>query len=101
MTKIRFNPMAISDMQEIKEYISQDNPEAAIRITNNIFEKIQSLAEFPKMGAALDKKIGISTKYRYLVCDKYIAFYILEDDFVSIMRILHGKRDCLSLLDLQ
>ena len=92
--------MAISDMQEIKEYISQDNPEAAIRITNKIFEKIQSLADFPKMGVALAKKIGISTRYRYLVCDKYIIFYIIEDNFVSIMRILYGKRDYLSLLDL-
>lgn len=100
MMKIRFNPIAISDMQEIKEYISQDNPEAAIKVINSLFDKAQSLIDFPKMGAALSKKIGINTKYRYLICNQYIIFYIFEDDVVSIMRILHGKRDYLSLLDL-
>lgn len=100
MIKLRYNPIAISDLEEIKEYITQDNEEAAIRIVKELLEKTETLINFPKMGPSLSKKIGIKNKYRYLVCNQYIIFYIFEDQTISIMRILHAKRDYLKLLNL-
>jgi addiction module RelE/StbE family toxin len=100
MIELRYNPIAISDLEEIKEYISQDNEEAAIRITKELIEKTEPLINFPEMGISLSKKIGIKNRYRYLVCKQYVIFYIFEDQTVNIMRILHAKRDYLKLLDL-
>ena len=101
MINIKFNPIAISDMNEIKEYIGQDSPEAANRVINNIFDKIESLSNFPNLGLSLSEKIGITTRYKYLICDKYIVFYLFENEVISIMRVIHGKRDYLKLLDLE
>jgi toxin ParE1/3/4 len=100
MIKTRFNPIAISDMKEIKKYIEQDSPESAIKTINNILEKIESLSSFPNLGLNLSKKVNINTKYKYLICNKYIIFYLFENDTISIMRVIHGKRDYLKLLDI-
>jgi plasmid stabilization system protein ParE len=96
--KIRFNPIASTDLQEIKEYLMEDNPGAAGRIIQNIVAKIETLAYFPEMGPPLTSRIRQKSKYRYLVCGQYLAFYIYEDGIVSIQRILHCKRNFEALL---
>lgn len=96
--KIRINPVASTDLQEIKEYISEDSAEAAAKILKDIIEKIESLADFPEMGIMLMYKISLKSKYRYIICGQYLIFYIYENNIVSIQRVLHGKRDYMSLL---
>ena len=96
--KIRINPIAITDVEEIKAYIAQDNPAAADRMGAAILSRVEKLADFPRMGASLGPKIGIKTDYRFLGCGRYLIFYKIEGEFISIYRILHGMRDYLSIL---
>jgi addiction module RelE/StbE family toxin len=98
-TKIRINPVATDDLQEIKIYISEENIDTATKIIKDIVAKIESLSEFPEMGTMLMYKIRLKSKYRYILCGQYLIFYIYEDNIVSIQRILHGKRDYLKLLN--
>lgn len=99
--KIRINPVATADLQEIKSYIAEDNIDAATKVVKEIIEKIESLAEFPEIGTMLMYKIRLKSRYRYVICGQYLIFYIYEDDIVSIQRILHGKRDYMKLLQEQ
>ncbi len=96
--KIRINPVATADLQEIKNFIAEDNINAATKAVKEIIEKIESLVEFPEIGTMLMYKIRLKSKYRYIICGQYLIFYIYEDDIVSIQRILQGKRDYMSLL---
>ncbi|HBQ25189.1 MAG TPA: type II toxin-antitoxin system mRNA interferase toxin, RelE/StbE family [Syntrophomonas sp.] len=96
--KIRFNPVASTDLQEIREYLMEDNPGVAVRIIQNIVVKIEALADFPEMGSSLASRIRQKSKYRYLVCGQYLAFYIYEDGIVYVQRILHCKRNFEALL---
>lgn len=96
--KIRINPLAIADVQEIKAYISEDNPATAERIGNDIYSKVEKLAEFPQIGVSLGSRINIKTDYRFLVCGMYLIFYKIEGEFVSVYRVLNGLRDYLSIL---
>ena len=96
--KIRINPMATEDLKEIKKYISEDNAEMAIIVVTDLIGKIESLVRFPEVGTMLMYKIGLLSRYRYVLCRQYLIFYLYEDDTVSIQRILHGKRDYLALL---
>lgn len=96
--KIRINPVAIADVQEIKAYIDEDNPGAAAKMLNAIYSRIEKLADFPEMGASLSNKINIKTDYRFLVCGTYLIFYKIEGEFVSVYRVLNGMRDYLSIL---
>ncbi|MDA8226384.1 MAG: type II toxin-antitoxin system RelE/ParE family toxin [Desulfitobacterium hafniense] len=96
--KIRINPVAISDVKEIIAYISEENPAAAERMGNDIYSKVEKLAEFPQMGVSLSSRINIKTDYRFLVCGMYLIFYKIEGEFVSVYRVLNGTRDYLSIL---
>ena len=95
--KIRINPVAIADVQEIKDYI-EDNPAAAEIMGNDIYSRVEKLAHFPQMGVSLSSRINIKTDYRFLVCGMYLIFYKIEGEFVSVYRVLNGMRDYLSIL---
>lgn len=99
--KIKINPLVTEDLKGIKNYISEDNLDVAIKTVKEIIEKIDSLAQFPEMGKLLTYKIKLKSKYRYIICNKYLIFYIFEKDTVYIQRILHGKMDYMSLLNEQ
>jgi plasmid stabilization system protein ParE len=66
--KIRINPVATSDLQEIKSYIAEDNMDAATKVVKEIIEKIERLAEFPDIGTMLMYKIRLKSKYRFVIC---------------------------------
>lgn len=100
MLKIRINPLAYQDLQEIQSYIAMelDNPEAAKKTLLKIVECYERLGEFPKLGAPLSSKLEIQTDYRYLIAEGYIVFYKLEREYISVYRILNAKRDYLKVL---
>lgn len=100
MTKIEFSSEAINDLQEIKEYISEDlsNEKAAINTITKIMKNIRVLADFPESGPSLSSIIDFPTKYRFLVCGNYNAFYRVEDNTVYIIRVLYCRRNFMQIL---
>ncbi|PKM51786.1 MAG: type II toxin-antitoxin system mRNA interferase toxin, RelE/StbE family [Firmicutes bacterium HGW-Firmicutes-7] len=100
--QIKINPIATSDLQEIKSYIAEENANAAIKTVKEIVDSIERLSQFPESGSMLMYKIKIKSKYRYVICGNYLVFYFYENGIVYIQRVLHGKRDYMVLLgDLQ
>ena len=96
--RIRLNPLVENDLAEIKDYISVDSEAAAIIVTDEILTRIESLADFPKQGSPLAPRIGQHSHYRYLLCEQYLLFYTYENGIVSVQRVLHARRDYLSIL---
>ena len=52
----------------------------------------------PYMGPSLSAKVPFDTDFRFLISGNYLVFYKVEDDFVSIYRILYGKRDYVKII---
>ena len=50
MAKIRWTEEAVSWLQEINDYLSQSNPPAAQRVVDGIYNKVQILKKYPKIG---------------------------------------------------
>lgn len=100
MIEIRFSPEALQDLQEIKGYITDDlqNETAAENTVRTIMDRIQQLIDFPDMGALLSTVAQTRSDYRYLVCGNYTAFYRHEEETVSIIRVLYGRRDYMRVL---
>ena len=100
MTAIKYSEAAALDIEGIGDYISdeQHRPGAALKMVESILDAIDKLADFPHLGAPLTARVGVDTDYRYLVCNNYLVFYRLLDDKVFIDRVLHGKRDYVSIL---
>lgn len=88
MVKLEWLELARADLLAIVDYISDDNPDAAQRVKNDIEEKAKKLPDFPKMG-----RLGQVEGTRELVVwTNYIIVY-QEDVFaVRILRVLHAAQ---------
>jgi len=100
VASIRYSPDAISDLDQISDYIEQElsSPIAAINTIDKIQNTIDNLSAFPLMGPLLSSIADLDTDYRFLVCGLYIAFYRTDEKHVFIDRIIYGKRDYIAVL---
>lgn len=97
---LQYSALAISDLDEIWDYFADecDSIEAAELTVNTILGSAEKLKEFPEMGTSLNKIIPIESNYRFLVSGHYLIFYRIEDSNVYIDRILHFRRNYISIL---
>jgi len=87
--KIRWLHLALSDLDELMDYIAQDNPEAATKVAGEIWETTRMLSNHPAMG-----KPGRVPGTREMVVTgtSYIVPYRVVANEVQILRVLHGAR---------
>ena len=69
------------------------NLDYANKLLKIIVTKINQLNEFPYIGPLLSIKIKVKTNYRYLICNKYIIFYKVDNKQIFVVRILHSRMD--------
>ncbi len=98
--KIRVTPTALNDLKEIKSYIENDlsNPTAANNVIKRIIDDYSRLENSPHMGPSLSTKVPFDTDYRFIVSGNYLIFYKVDNEYVSIYRILYGRRDYLKFI---
>ena len=89
---IHYLSVAEKDITEIIDYISKDNPNAAIWLIDKIDERIKELSDFPEIGKTPHDERLKQLGYRILIIDNYLVFYIIKKQEIEIRRILHGKR---------
>ena len=98
--KVIYYPIAMDDVSNILDYISKDNPPVAIELIDKIDNSIQSLSEFPYRGIIPRDFHLKSKKYRMLIIDSFIVFYIVNESLtvIEIMRVLSSKQNYSALL---
>ncbi len=81
--------MAIKDRNRIFDYLEDFNLHAAATLDQCIAGQVERLADFPRLGRA-----GRMSETRELVITgtAYIATYVVLDDAVLVLRILHSSR---------
>lgn len=94
MPKLEFSPMALEDLQRIRNYIVTNWGEnVANKILKKLTSDIRRLEEHPLLGVDLGKIIDVPTDYRYLFTEKNYVFYHLEFDKVRVVRVLNEQQD--------
>ena len=98
--RLRYTPRAIANLTDIRNFIRDEykNPKAAKRILDSILAQCANLKRFPQSGTALSARFDVDTDLRYLVCEGYLIFYRIEEEYVSIGAVFHGKTDYLHVL---
>jgi plasmid stabilization system protein ParE len=84
------------DLNEIWEYISQDNINAADRWIGKLFDAFEALARSPGMGHKRDDL----TAYPVLFwpVGAYLILYRVQKEFIEIVAVTQGARDIPSFL---
>ena len=86
--KLKWTRLAAADRREIREYITRDNPAAALNLDKMFGHKAATLLDQPGMG-----RPGRIAGTRELVAHpNYILVYDVADDQVRILRVLHAAR---------
>lgn len=84
------SPKAGQDLEAIGDYIAQDNPEAALQFVLNLRKQCQRIAKYP---LAYREKPELGKGIRIAPVGRYLVFFKLSENEVTIVRILHGARD--------
>lgn len=81
--------MAVDDLEQIADYIAQDNPSAANRMVARLWASVKILASHPETG-----RPGRVYGTRELVVSQtpFIIPYRIVNSEIQILRILHGAR---------
>jgi toxin ParE1/3/4 len=89
--RLRFTPAAIASLNEISDYIHERNPAAAKRVRDSIYESLQNLILFPRVGRR-QRTPGV----RKLVTRKYtyLVYYTIDqaNDEIVILSVKHPAR---------
>lgn len=81
---------AEADLQQIWEFIADDNVDSADRLIEQIHAKAQMLAESPGVGRRREDLLPFLRSYPL---GNYVIFYRIVDDGIDVIRILHGARN--------
>ena len=99
--RIEYKRAALLDLQQAQDYIANTlkNRPAAQKLVSLVLHNISLLAENPRMGTALNSRFDVNSDLRFIVVAKQLVFYqIVDDALISIVRILDGRRDYLTVL---
>lgn len=99
--KIAYKSLALRDLEEKRAYLTDTlkNPAAAQKLMTAILQAVSLLVDAPRMGTPLRSKLEVDTDLRYLVVSKQLVFYrIVDDEHISVIRILDGRQDYMTVL---
>lgn len=90
MARIIWTEPALNELDEIADYISLDNPEAAKKLVRSAFTRIDHLASHPKSGKLIEEIEG--SVYREVVLSPCRIFYRQEGEIVFIVHIIREEQ---------
>ena len=93
--KIQMTRQARIDMHEIFEYIALvlKVPQHALRQVGRIETQIQKLNHFPERFKIYEREPWQSRGLHQMAVDNFVVFYFVEDENVTIIRIMYEGRD--------
>jgi toxin ParE1/3/4 len=90
MSSYSFAEQAIRDLDEICDYVDQNDAKAASQLFDAIRQKCKLVAGFPSMGKSYE---SLSRGLRGFAVDDYIIFYYQSEEGINIARVISGYRD--------
>ena len=91
MAEVIWTESALSDLNDIAEYIALENVVAAKQFVQSIFFKVERLETFPESGRVPPELEHLS--YREVVSSPCRIFYKQEKDQVFILYVMREERD--------
>jgi len=95
---LRFTDEFFTDIDNIYNYISQDNEVAARKVIKTIFNKVHALLNFPNRGIKAEYKHKDLKDVYYLVVYSYLVFFRIENNNIIVFNVIHSARDYIKII---
>ena len=86
--RIKWRAAARESLLEIVDYISDDNPQAAVALMDEIDEKVVRLLQNP----AIHRQGRVAGTRELVVRPNYIVVYMCSDENIVIIQVLHAAQ---------
>lgn len=90
MAEVIWAESALNDLDAIADYIALDDPDAARRLVQKIFEHVDHLESHPKLGSKPQELKG--WRYRQIVEPPCRIFYREDSGRVLILHVMRSER---------
>lgn len=87
--KVEWSPLALDRVSDIARYIAKDNPDAAERWVNELFDAVERLVDFPHSGRIVPE-VGVR-RIREVIFGAYRVIYSVKDK-VEILTVRRGSQ---------
>lgn len=81
-------PQAIADIVAIATYIKAENPRAATKLAEELYQRFRALGAMPGMGV---QRPEIAERVRSFPVGNYLILYHQEVHGVDIVRVVDGR----------
>lgn len=90
MAEIIWTEPALSDLEDIADYIALDKPDAASALAVRVFATVDRLMDFPNSGRVVPELEGFS--YREVIVNPCRVIYRHEADKVYVLHVVRQER---------
>jgi plasmid stabilization system protein ParE len=87
----KLHPGAVQDITEIWDFIAEDSPVSANRVSDEILVAIGNLVAFPYQGHI--RSDLTSRPLRFLVVRAFLVAYAPDEKPIVVVAVLHGRRN--------
>ena len=85
------HPEAYGDLDHIRGYIAQHNPDAADRVITEIFDAIRALVLFPHQR---HRRPDLTSRpLRFTLVRDYLIAYAPDEKPLWVIAVIHGRRN--------
>jgi toxin ParE1/3/4 len=90
--RILWSDSALDRTAEFFDFISEDNPAAARRTVQGLFDRVQALAEHPLLGRRLSQ--DVDSNLRRLVVGSYVVIYQVNKarKKIDVVAVRHSRQ---------
>lgn len=88
--RVVWSPQALADVEAIAEYIEKDSPFYARTVVAKIVAATRHLVQYPLSGHIVPEMKD--TALRDVFAFSYRIIYRADEDVVTIVAVVHGKR---------
>ena len=94
--RLHWSHRACLHLKSIESYIAKDSPFRGKKIVNDIIDHAESLKLFPEMGPLLQDfpHLGLRQLSKY----SYRIIYYFSGDVVTVIAVVHGKREYIEII---
>lgn len=91
MTRLEWTEPAVSDLENIQEFIARDSAKYADAIIERLIRSVDRLESFPESGRRVAE--AADPRVRELLVEGYRVLYRLKRNGAQILAVIHGARN--------
>jgi addiction module RelE/StbE family toxin len=88
--KINWTKEAVINLQQIEDFISADNPEAAVHLIDKLISLTKVLIRFPKKGRVVPE-LSID-QIREIIYKNYRIVYVIKRNSITILTVFESHK---------